>query len=44
MDMTGRTMKGWVVVEPGGYADDDDLGRWVRRAVAFCRTLPPKAR
>ncbi len=44
MDMTGRTMKGWVVVEPAGYASDDGLQRWVRRAVAYCRTLPPKRR
>lgn len=42
MDLTGRTMKGWVVVDPPGYADDADLGRWVTRAVAHVRTLPPK--
>lgn len=44
MDLTGRTMRGWVVAEPAGYADDADLGRWVQRGVAFARTLPPKKR
>jgi hypothetical protein len=44
MDVTGRTMKGWVVVEPDGYATEDALAPWVRRAVRFCRTLPPKGK
>lgn len=44
MDFTGRSMKGWVIVDAGGYATEASLGRWVRRGVRFCRTLPPKAR
>lgn len=44
MDFTGRSMKGWVIVDPDGYATEASLGRWVQRGVRFCRTLPPKAR
>lgn len=42
MDMTGRRMRGWVIVEGEGLADDEDLQAWVDRAVAYVRTLPPK--
>ena len=41
-DMTGRPMKGWVVVEPAGCASDQMLGDWVARGLAFARSLPPK--
>ena len=41
-DMTGRPMKGWLCVDPGGIAADDDLERWISRAQAFVETLPPK--
>jgi len=41
-DMTGRPMTGWVVVQPHGYARDEDLKAWVREALDFVRTLPPK--
>ena len=27
MDFTGKVMKGWVMVEPEGYADDDTVKR-----------------
>lgn len=43
MDFTGRPMKGYVYVSPAGTASDDDLRRWVDRALAFVETLPPKA-
>ena len=39
-DITGRPMKGWVLVGPGGVADDEQLGGWVRRALEFVGTLP----
>ncbi len=42
MDFTGRTMKGWVIVDAPGYSTDADLRRWVARAVGHVRTLPPK--
>lgn len=41
-DFTGRPMKGWAVVAADGYADDDALGEWVAKGVAFARSLPPK--
>jgi hypothetical protein len=41
-DLTGRPMKGWLLVDPDGHADDDDLRRWVDRGVAYAASLPPK--
>jgi TfoX/Sxy family transcriptional regulator of competence genes len=41
-DMTGRPMKGWLLVDSSGCAEDGDLRRWVDRGVAYARGLPPK--
>lgn len=41
-DITGRAMKGWVMVGPAGSAEDDDLKRWVRAAAKFAAALPAK--
>jgi TfoX/Sxy family transcriptional regulator of competence genes len=41
MDITGRPMKGWVMVEREGY-DGPDLETWLERARSFVATLPPK--
>ena len=41
-DMTGRPMKGWILVEPAGLQSDDDLKDWVDQGVAFAQSLPPK--
>jgi len=41
-DITGRPMKGWVMVSPGGHASDEDLAAWVRKGVNFALSLPPK--
>jgi hypothetical protein len=41
-DITGRPMRGWVMVEPGGVSDDDALAEWVGKATKFVRTLPAK--
>lgn len=41
-DITGRPMTGWVIVEPDGIADDQQLREWLDRAYHFCRTLAPK--
>ena len=41
-DITGKPMKGWVVVEPAGVEDDEQLFDWIERATAFVRTLPRK--
>jgi TfoX/Sxy family transcriptional regulator of competence genes len=41
-DITGRAMKGWVLVEAAGVADDGQLSAWIERAINFVRTLPTK--
>ena len=41
-DLTGRPMKGWLLVEADGCKTEKQLGGWVREAVAFASTLPPK--
>jgi len=41
-DITGRAMKGWVLVAPEGVEADDELSGWVQRAVKFVKTLPAK--
>jgi TfoX/Sxy family transcriptional regulator of competence genes len=41
-DMTGRPMKGWVVVDSGGVRSADDLKRWIRQGVQVAQALPPK--
>ena len=41
-DITGKPMKGWVLVEPEGVEDDDQLKEWIERAVKFVKTLPGK--
>lgn len=38
-DITGRSMTGWVMVEPDG---DERLNDWVQRGEEFVRTLPRK--
>ena len=42
MDFTGKPMRGWIIVEPPGYASDDDLAGWVKRGVDFAKSLPEK--
>jgi hypothetical protein len=42
-DMTGRPMKGWILVAPEGVAGERDLAAWVARGVAFARSLPAKS-
>jgi hypothetical protein len=42
MDFTGRPMKGFVFVDPPGYADDGSLSAWVDRGVRFVTSLQPK--
>jgi TfoX N-terminal domain len=41
-DLTGRPMKGWLMVAADGHATDDDLRRWVDRGLAYAASLPPK--
>jgi len=41
-DMTGRPMKGWIVVSGQGLANDRTLHSWIEKGVTFARSLPPK--
>jgi TfoX/Sxy family transcriptional regulator of competence genes len=40
-DLTGRPMRGWILIA-GEALDDDGLDRWLQRARAFVAGLPPK--
>ena len=40
--MRGRAMDGWLRVAPEGVRTTRQLERWVRRGVAYARTLPAK--
>jgi TfoX/Sxy family transcriptional regulator of competence genes len=40
-DITGRPMRGWILVA-GEALDDDVLDRWVEQARTFVAGLPPK--
>jgi TfoX/Sxy family transcriptional regulator of competence genes len=41
-DLTGKPMKGWLLVEADGCKTERQLGAWVREGVEFASTLPPK--
>ena len=41
-DMTGRPMKGWILVAPEATEDDAALLRWVEAGLDFAGSLPPK--
>jgi hypothetical protein len=41
-DITGRPMKGWIMVEAEGIDMDDQLNGWIDWAVEFVETLPKK--
>ena len=41
-DLTGRPMKGWVLVAPGVFESDSDLKAWVERGSDFALSLPAK--
>ena len=41
-DITGRPMRGWIMVEPDGIDSDEQLNAWVRRSLDFVSALPKK--
>ena len=41
-DMTGRPMKGWVMISSEGLESDDDLAKWIQKGIGYARSLPPK--
>ena len=42
MDFTGKPLKGMLYISPAGIEDDDDLARWLGRALSCVMSLPPK--
>ena len=42
MDFTGKALKGFVYVEPAGFAEDEDLVAWLALCEAFTATLAAK--
>lgn len=41
-DITGKPMKGWVMVTEDGFRTDDELKSWLDQAKSFVKTLPAK--
>ncbi len=41
-DITGKSMKGWVMVESPGFETDDALKEWLDQARQFAAALPSK--
>jgi len=41
-DMTGRPMRGWIVVDGAAVAEDDTLDSWLAEGRTFAASLPPK--
>jgi hypothetical protein len=41
-DITGRPMKGWLLVGGPGIKDSASLKKWVRRGVVYASALPKK--
>src|SRR3954453_17552331 len=42
-EMRGRAMRGWLRVDTEGVRTQEQLEPWVRRGVAYARSLPPKS-
>jgi len=42
-DVTGKVLKGWVMVSHEGHHDDKELDKWVSIGVKFASSLPPKS-
>lgn len=41
-DITGKPMKGWIMVEQDGFPTDDHLLSWLNQAKDFVSSLPSK--
>jgi TfoX/Sxy family transcriptional regulator of competence genes len=41
-DITGKVMKGWIMVDVAGLDSDDYLEFWIKKGVDFASSLPPK--
>ena len=41
-DITGRPMKGRVMVDRGGWRNPEDMRRWLEAGKSYAAALPPK--
>jgi TfoX/Sxy family transcriptional regulator of competence genes len=41
-DITGRAMKGWLMVDEAGWREDDKLAAWLSHARDYALSLPAK--
>ncbi len=41
-DLSGRPMKGWILIQPAGLADEDALARWIGTGRRYAASLPAK--
>lgn len=41
-DMSGRPMRGWILVAPEGFATDEEFSAWVDEGATFAASLPAK--
>ena len=41
-DLSGRPMKGWILVEPKGLARAEALAKWVKTGLTYAASLPAK--
>jgi len=41
-DITGKPMKGWILVKPEGIVENDPLKDWIDQATRFVKSLPKK--
>jgi hypothetical protein len=41
-DLSGRPMKGWILVQPKGLATEKALAKWLQVAVQYASSLPEK--
>jgi hypothetical protein len=41
-DITGKVMKGWIMVEKDGWRKPEDMGAWLTIGREFALSLPEK--
>jgi len=41
-DLTGKPMKGWLLVEPDGCKTEKQLSTWIKEGIEFASSLPAK--
>ncbi len=41
-DLSGKRMRGWILVAPSSIASDARLASWIDTGIAYAGSLPPK--